>query len=217
MSKFRGKIQLSVPGEIDAEVFLLNSDGSVAKTARVQLNGTYAIEPPPGYAGGWLLGKLYRPVVGARAVAVSGQPQTHDMDIGGALALTGRIVMPANVPLEWLDVHLTPRSLDGLPAEVHDALLATGPEPVRKGTYVTERIRKPELAFSVMPGEYRLEVERVFYDSPSTTAPPVNVRLASVTVENGPPAKEAPIGVWLDVRQPLSVVVNMAVVDPEDL
>lgn len=220
MTEFRGAVTLQQPGVLDAEVFLLHPDGKVAAVTRVMPSGGYAIAPPSGYAGGLLLAKLYRPVVGAKAVSVGARPE-RPIDItviaADAVALEGRIAMPDNVALEWLDVHLTPRTLDGLPPPASAALLAVGPEPVRRGTYVTTRITQPSFAFAVLPGVYRLEVERLFHDSSATVSPPVSVQLGSVAVTSGPPAEPAPIGVWLTVRQAVSVAVQMAVVPPEKL
>jgi hypothetical protein len=216
MSEFRGTINVSKPGELDAEVFLLHRDGKVAAATRATSSGTYAIAPPAGYAGGWLLGKLYRPVIGARAVAVGASPiQPVDIMVAAAelQPLEGRVVMPSNGALQWLDVHLAPRSLDGFPEPAMAALLAVGTEPVRRGTYVTTRITEPSFGFAVLPGVYRLEVDRVFQDSAAVT-PPVSVQLGSVEVGKGPPAETAPIGAWLTVRGPVSVTVQMAVVSP---
>jgi hypothetical protein len=220
MSEFSGTISVGTPGELDAEVFLLHSDGKVAAVARVPASGTYAIAPPASYEGGWLLAKLYRPVIGARAVQVNatpGQAITIKVAATELVALDGRIVMPDKVPLEWLDVHLTPRTLDGLPETASSALLAVGPQPVRRGTYVTTRITQPTFALAVLPGVYRLEVERVFHDSAGMISPPVSVQLGSVETGQGPPAEPAPIGAWLTVRQPVSVTVKMVVVPPERL
>ncbi|TMQ11205.1 MAG: hypothetical protein E6J91_23880 [Deltaproteobacteria bacterium] len=191
-----------------------------AAVARVTPSGAYAIAPPSGYAGGLLLAKLYRPVVGAKAVSVGARPE-RPIDItapaAAVVALEGRITMPDKVPLEWLDVHLTPRSLDGLPPAAAGALLAVGTEPVRRGTYVTTRVTQPSFVFAVLPGVYRLEVERLFHDSVATASPPVSVQLGSATVTGGPPAEPAPIGVWLTLRQGVSVTVQMVVVPPEKL
>lgn len=220
MTEFRGTLTVPGSGPFEAEVFLLHADGKVAAATRVQPSGGYAIAPPAGYAGGLLLAKLYRPVVGARAVSVGARPdRVIDVAIGAgeAIALDGSIVMPDHVAMEWLDVHLTPRTLDGLAPEAAGALLAVGPEPVRRSTYVTTRITAPSFAFRVLPGVYRLEVERVFPDSGGMASPPVNVQLGSVTVASGPPAEPAPIGAWVTVRQPVSVRVQMAVVAPERL
>lgn len=218
MTEFRGTISAQQRGELDAEVFLLHPDGKVAAVARVQPSGAYAIAPPAGYGGGMLLAKLYRPVVGALVASVGAAPERPiDLAALDAVALDGRVAMPDGVPLEWLDVHLTPRTLDGVPAAAASALLAIGPEPVRRGTYVTRRITQPSFAFAVLPGVYRLEVERVFpdVDRAAAATAPASVQLGSALVANGPPPEPAPIGTWLTVRRPLTVTVQLVVVPPE--
>lgn len=220
MTEFHGTISMQTPGDLDAEVFLLHPDGKVVAVNRVLPSGRYAIAPPSGYVGGLLLAKLYHPVVGARAVSVGATPE-RPIDIttaaGEVVALEGRVVMPDQVPLEWLDIHLTPRMLDGLPQVAAGALLAVGPEPVRRGTYVTTRITQPSFALAVLPGIYRLEVERLFFDSAGMASPPVSVKAGSVTVTSGPPAEAALTGAWLTVRRAVSVTVQMVVVPPEKL
>ena len=220
MSEFSGTITVGKPGELDAEIFLLHADGKVAAVAHVPASGAYAIAPPAGYGGGWLLAKLYRPVIRARAVQVNAGPEkVIDVNVAAAEAvvLDGRIVMPDEVPLEWLDVHVTPRIIDGLPEPTSGALLAVGPQPVRRGTYVTTRITQPAFTLAVLPGVYRLEVERLFHDSAGKSSPRVSVQLGSVDTSQGPPAEPAPIGVWLTLRGPVSVTVKMVVVPPERL
>lgn len=220
MNTFHGTIRLGDARTVEAEVFLLDRTGAVVATTRAQPSGTYDLTPPADYAGGWLLGKFYRPVIGARALEVDAAPRAVDLLVTAEEihTLRARIVMPPDVPLEWLHVHVTPRVLDGLPEIAARALLAVSEKPERRGTYATERIREPVFALSVMPGVHRLEVERVFHDSAAMTNPPVSVTLSKVTAAQGDLIIEkAPIGAWITVREDVEVVVEMAVVPPEDL
>lgn len=218
MKDFRGTITVAGPGVLDAEVFLLAGDGKVLAATNVDGKGGFALAPPAGFAGGWLLYKLYAPVIGARAVAVTA-PGAHDLAIGAAdaVALSGRITLPAGAPAGWLDVRLTPRSLDGLPAEAAPALLAAGPEPVRRSSFVTRRIEADTFGYQVMRGSWRLEIERMYVDSGGLANPPVSLELGAVTVDGGPPPEAAPIGFWLDVKAPVAVAATLKVVAVEDL
>jgi hypothetical protein len=218
MNDFRGTITVAGAGALEAEVFLLAVDGPVRAAVAVDGKGGFALAPPAGFTGGWLLYKLYAPVIGARAVRVAG-PGVHDLAIaaGEAVALTGRVTLPVGAPPGWLDVRLTPRALDGLAAEAVPALLAAGPEPVRRGSFVTRRIEVDTFAYQLLPGEWRLEVERMFVDSGGLPQPPVSLELGALTVDGGPPPEAAPIGFWLTVRAPTAVVGALKVVAVEDL
>lgn len=219
MSTFHGTIRLGDAPTVEAEVFLLDRTGAIVATTRALPSGTYELTPPAGYAGGWLLGKFYRPVIGARALEVDATPRAVDLRVTAEEihALRGRIVMPPDVPLEWLDIHVTPRALDGLSEIAARALLAVSEKPERRSTYATERVHEPTFALSVMPGVHRLEVERVFHDSAGQLRPPVSVTLSSVEAQRDVTIENAPIGAWVTIRKDVEVVVEMAIVPPEEL
>jgi hypothetical protein len=219
MSTFHGTITVGDAPAIEAEVFLLDRAGAVVATTRAQPSGSYDITPPAGYAGGWLLGKLYRPVIGARALEVDAGPRAVDLRVTSEEihALRGRIVMPPGVPLEWLHVHVTPRELDGLSEAAARALLAVSEKPETRVTYATERIHEPAFALSVMPGKYWLDVERLFHDSAAMIDPPVSVTLAKVTAQGDVPIESAVSGAGVTIREDVEIVVEMAIVPPEEL
>jgi hypothetical protein len=212
-TEFNGSVIVNGRPNPTAEIFLLSSTGKPVAIASVNDNGKYTIGAPPGFGEGWLIAKLYAPIVGARARAVAA-PETVDFSVGDAEAhlLVGEIVPPAGVEPDWIDVQLTPRALDGFPEVALGALLAVDTGNSIRGSFVSQRKRQLNFEFRALPGLYDLRVNRII-DVPLDTQLPIpNLTAKSVQLENGQQATERFGGflVPLDRPRSLSVVLQTA-------
>jgi hypothetical protein len=214
MESFRGTIRVDGRTVEGADVFLLDSRCKVVAATRSNGFGVWELDAPGGYAGGWLLAKLTQPVTGCRAVSV-GATGSDEMDFAiaatDAAVLSGDLVPPDGVKIDWVEVHVTPRRIPGLPDEAKLALVQVGAGPEIKGTYYTRTVRQPAFRFDLLPGTWELRAYRAVEGEPVAGRATPNLEAAEVTLSNG--AKPTPnFGGWMfDVSGDLHATVKLKV------
>jgi hypothetical protein len=208
---FSGSVTINAQPAPNADVFLLSSAGKVIATAKTDVHGKYAIAVPAKFAGGWLVAKLYRPIVGARARAVQAPGEAVDFAVsdGDAVTLSGEVAPPPGVKPDWIDVHLTPRKLEGFPEIALDSLLAVDTGTAIHGTFTTQKINQLHFEFRALPGLYELRVDRIVdvpLDTPLATP---NLTAQSVELPGHAAATERFGGFVVPLDKPLHVTVSL--------
>lgn len=186
MTRFRGTLHVDDAPIRAADLFLLDRGAKVVAATRSDELGGWELPAPAGWSGGSLLAKLYEPVAGARAVPLGADDQVLDVRVhsADAVTLSGDITWPAGVTPDWVEVSITPRQLDGVPAEAKLALLAVDTGPALRGTYLAKRATEPRFQFRVLPGTWDLRVIRNV-DAPPESLPIPNLEQVSLTLPDG--------------------------------
>lgn len=209
---FHGTVSVDGNPIRGADVLLLDAAGKVVAAAQTDEAGGYRLASPAGFSRGMLLARLYRPIVGARATAV-----THPADTGfdfatrDTVSLTGDVEAPAGVTPDFLDVSLTPRALDGVPPSAAMALIVVDTGPALKASYLTEQIKSLHFAFRVLPGTWELLVNRVVEEAPAVKPSTPNLTNAELTLPDGSKPAQTFGAYRLEVRHDLQVRVRLAV------
>jgi hypothetical protein len=215
MSKLSGTIQVDGQPNSGAEAFLLDASGKVVALTKTDSTGGYSLSPPAGYTGGWILAKLYHPVIGCRAMRVDGTVKTIDFSIaaGETVVLSGELRPPEGIKPDWVDVHVTPRQPRDVPPEAKEAILLVDTGSSMRSTYFTERVKGSSFRFRVLPGVYDLRADRTI-DAPLTAKLPVpNLTAAALKMPDGSEPKQTFGGYLLDVGKDLQVVLTLRKAD----
>lgn len=214
VSPIHGSIRIDGNPSDGAEAFLLTAAGKVIAIARTNGSGSYALEPPPGWTGGWVLAKLYRPIVGVRAQRVDAAGGQVDFAVASreAVSLSGTVVLPEDVKADWLDVHITPRAGSHLPAEAKDAVLAVDTGTGIRSTYYSERTTTASFRLRLLPGRYNLGVDRWVDDDGVRAHQVPSLETATLTRSDGGSAEKSASGFVLDIERDLQVTVGLRVV-----
>lgn len=211
MSRFSGAVQVDGRPEGGAEVLLLSAAGKVVAIRNVDATGHYGIEIPQGYAGGFLLFRLYKPLVGVRAVPVLATGQQIDLSVSSAdaVSLGGELKLPADAQGGWVDVELTPRDCGGLPPQAKDAILASDLNNGIRGSFLTERITDQRFRFRVLPGLYDLRAGRFIDAPPMAKGVPLNLEPATLTLPDGKQPNKKFGGYLLELQKDTDVTLTL--------
>lgn len=209
---FRGTVRVDGAPIRGADVLLLDAAGKVVAAGQTDEAGGYRLASPAGFSRGMVLARLYRPIVGARATAVTHPAETgFEFATGDTVALSGDVEPPAGVTPDFLDVSLTPRALDGVPPSAAMALIAVGTGPALKASYLTEQIHEPRFAFRVIPGTWELLVNRVVEQAPTAGPAAPNLTNAELTLADGSKPAQSFGAYRIDVRHDTRVHVRLEV------
>lgn len=213
LALFRGTVRVDGHPIRGADVLLLDAGGKVLAAGRTDEAGGYRLAPPAGFAGGMLLARLYRPIVGARATPVTRPGETDfDFTTRDTVALGGEVEAPSGVSPDFLDVSITPRALDGVPPSANMALIAVDTGPALKASYLTEEIKEPHFAFRVLPGTWDLLVNRIVEQAPTVKATVPNLTSVELTLPDGTKPAQTFGAYRLDVRRDTQVRVRLDIV-----
>jgi hypothetical protein len=215
MESFRGTIRVDGRTVEGADVFLLDPRCKVVAAARSNGFGVWELDAPAGWRGGWVLAKLTQPVTGCRATAVgAGSSDAVDLTISSkeVAVLSGDLVPPEGVTVDWVEVHVTPRRVPGLPEEAKLALVQVGMGPEIKGTYFGRTVRQPAFRFDLLPGTWELRAYR-FVEGGRAGGGTPNLDAAGVTLSDG--THPTPhFGGWLfEVTRDLHATVKLKVAE----
>lgn len=222
--ELRGRVRIGADAVEGAPVFLLDRDGDVLADVRSGAGGRFEL---PRLAGGTtVLAKFYTPVIGAAVAplpAGSAADPELDLTLDGdrAVTLRAEIALPSDAPFDWVDVHVTPKSLLGVPDDALYALLRTGARPGKTSVYASQTMRERRFALRLMPGTYRLEIDRrVEHPSAPPGAFPPDLELGALAVvhplpRGAAPPRPAAIGFIVDVTGDLEVEARLRAVEPE--
>lgn len=209
---FRGTVRVDGRPIRGADVLLLDAAGKVLAAVPTDEAGSYRLASPAGFADGMLLARLYRPIVGARATAVTHPVETgFDFATRDTIALGGEIEPPSGVTPDFLDVSLTPRALDGVPQSATMALIAVDTGPALKASYLTEQIKQLHFAFRVVPGTWDLLVNRLVDEAPSVNPRAPNLTNAELTMPDGSKPAQTFGAYRIDVRVDTQVRIRLEV------
>jgi hypothetical protein len=210
MALFRGIVKVDgAPAR--GEVMLVDPAGKVVASTTIDEQGGYRAAPPQGFTGGWLLARVYRPVAGARALAIDGEGGERNVELTSkeAITLSGDLRFPAGVTPDWVQVDLTPRALDGVPPAISRALVAVDTGPAIKGVYRADVIRGSRFSASLLPGTWDLVVARMVEVSPGHPLTTPNLINATLTLPDGSQPSQTFGGYRLVLRRDLHVVVEL--------
>src|SRR5712671_2632476 len=107
--EFHGSLECEgVPAE-GSDLLLLDLSGNVTAATVSGASGRYRLTPPAENTTGWLVARMYRPVIGVRTASVE-RPQQVDFRIAAAetVTLAGEIELPDGVGATGLQLDLTP-------------------------------------------------------------------------------------------------------------
>lgn len=210
-----GRVTLDGAAVAHARVFLVDAEPEIVAATESDETGAFRLTSAADAPVAWLLVVLAdTPLVGARALPFRSGAGPQDVAFRSAdgHALRGTIELPAGVAWDWVAVHVTPKSLAGVPAALVPLVLRTGVTPGKRSVLASWVLGEPAFDVRVMTGRWRLEVDRRVDgpDQPPGAAPP-QLELVSATSADGT-VLESPIGVVLDVSSDRQLVVRLGVV-----
>lgn len=169
------------------EVVLLGGGGEPQAFQASDAGGRFSFAAP-GFAGGWVMARLFGdPVVGVAVVPVKAGAKEVTLAVAAAAAVTLSldVAPPPGVAFDWADVHVSPRGLPGVPDEVVAAAGLVGIGPSRRASYHRLRITQPRVRLRLLPGSWSVTVDHLV-DRPTTPRrPPPNWAGDRLTLPDG--------------------------------
>jgi hypothetical protein len=171
----------------DADLLLLDGKGGVRAFAHADAQGRYQLVAPAGYDGGWVLARLYQPIVGVVAVPVKHPdegPATANIAVAqkDGVTLSGELVLPAGATAQGVELRLSPQHLAAVPAQAERAFLADGMGPGIRSAFLTRRLTEPRFQVRLLPGRYTIKLDREI-DAPTGSLPEPNLAGEGLTAD----------------------------------
>lgn len=177
------------------------NDGEVVAVARTDADGAFTLPDKVEQ----VVARLREPVAGVLGARPGPDGVvTFAIERADIVRLSGQLIAPDGVAVDWIDLSLTPRPPEVAPRVV----LAVGTERATHATYVTQRLTGLTFEVRVLRGPWIVWLAREV-DGPLTVEPPLTLGVGELTVAGGGSATELFGGHLVEVDRDVAVTARL--------